>query len=506
MRDRDTRLGSDSNGSTRAAFFPERLVAPRREDRDRCKKGKEDEYRVPTLHRVHLDGSNNCGELTPLRSQFDSLSPRAGISNQVSFDYEPHRPPSLRNSQRQNSQQSEILGIDLLDDSQGHDLQYKNQTSSSEDESPLVPLMKPSNVQRRYHSDYGTRALSEMKKPSSQINDGEYVLVHFVHGHRDQAQILLKLQNCSGWVGHQTRYVVTAWTNWLRSGIVCDTSDVHPGAMDGSGEVWSIARLIRVLFFNPLDPEFTLVQLFIWSVVIGLIMGVYSATWRQMIEYCTDFVWVYIPETLLQHGVFSDAEGSFPVSHYVWMAPCMIGGLLAYLQSLLSHRFPGQDDWIRSIHSRGVLAQESGSFLLLTVLATASMSSGLSLGPEVPLILTASKVGTWIAFLCNQSILRARILNLTAASAAFGSFFRFPVAGAFFVLELPHRSGLQYFEALVSKSGLWVFFAIRVTNETHSYKRFVFFRLQALFRQSWPFLQTEQSLELNGLAIYSSPH
>lgn len=45
-------------------------------------------------------------------------------------------------------------------------------------------------------------------------------------------------------------------------------------------------------------------------------------------------------------------------------------------------------------------------------------------------------------------MLQARVLNLTAASAAIGGFFGFPMAGALFVLELPHRMGLQYFEAL----------------------------------------------------------
>ena len=34
------------------------------------------------------------------------------------------------------------------------------------------------------------------------------------------------------------------------------------------------------------------------------------------------------------------------------------------------------------------------------------------------------------------------------ASAAVGGFFGFPMAGALFVLEIPHRMGLQYFEAL----------------------------------------------------------
>jgi H+/Cl- antiporter ClcA len=76
------------------------------------------------------------------------------------------------------------------------------------------------------------------------------------------------------------------------------------------------------------------------------------------------------------------------------------------------------------------------------------MLSGLSLGPELPLVLTSGMFGSWLGLVCRQSMLQARVLNLTAASAAIGGFFGFPMAGALFVLELPHRSGLQYFEAL----------------------------------------------------------
>jgi hypothetical protein len=37
--------------------------------------------------------------------------------------------------------------------------------------------------------------------------------------------------------------------------------------------------------------------------------------------------------------------------------------------------------------------------------------------------------GSWLALLTRQSMLQARILNITAASAAVGGFFGFPMAG-----------------------------------------------------------------------------
>ena len=64
------------------------------------------------------------------------------------------------------------------------------------------------------------------------------------------------------------------------------------------------------------------------------------------------------------------------------------------------------------------------------------MWSGLSLGPELPLVVTAGMVGSWLGLVTKQSMLQARVLNMTAASAAVGGFFGFPMAGALFVLEM----------------------------------------------------------------------
>lgn len=113
---------------------------------------------------------------------------------------------------------------------------------------------------------------------------------------------------------------------------------------------------------------------------------------------------------------------------------------------ILPRKIPGQNEWIQSLHSRGV--QEHETFLPLFVLSTLAMSSGMSLGPELPLVLTGGMVGSWLAVICRQSMLQARVMNLTAASGAIAGFFGFPMAGAMFVLEVPHRMGLQYFEAL----------------------------------------------------------
>jgi H+/Cl- antiporter ClcA len=135
--------------------------------------------------------------------------------------------------------------------------------------------------------------------------------------------------------------------------------------------------------------------------------------------------------------------------------------VLSYIFVILPRKIPGQNEWIAALHARGV--QDHETFWPLFVLSTLGMSSGLSLGPELPLVLTAGMVGSWLGVISKQSMLQARVMNLTAASAAVGGFFGFPMAGAMFVLEIPHRMGLQYFEAL-SPATIASIFAVLVNR------------------------------------------
>lgn len=107
---------------------------------------------------------------------------------------------------------------------------------------------------------------------------------------------------------------------------------------------------------------------------------------------------------------------------------------------------PGQNEWIEGLHRVGLM--EHKRFWPCLIISTLGMASGLSLGPEMPLVLVAGMVGSFVALKTHQSVLSSRVMNLTAAAAGIGGLFNFPMAGALFVLELPHRMGLQYFEAL----------------------------------------------------------
>lgn len=212
--------------------------------------------------------------------------------------------------------------------------------------------------------------------------------------------------------------LMDAVDDWLSSGIAFDESGA-PYFPDST--IWTMPGIIRVVFFNPVYPEFTSLQQFTWAVIIGIGMGFYSAGWKLLIERCVDFVWKDVPETLLEWGLFTDLDGHFPLYHYMWIVPTIFGGILSYIFAALPTPIPGQNEWIHNLHSRGI--QESDTFVPLFILATAGMASGLSLGPELPLILTAGMIGSWLGVIFKQSMLQARVLNLTSASAAIGGFF-----------------------------------------------------------------------------------
>lgn len=197
--------------------------------------------------------------------------------------------------------------------------------------------------------------------------------------------------------------------------------------------------------FDKDNPEFSSMHQFTWAVILGTIMGFLTAFWGIFIDYCVELVWVKTPALLLHWGIFTDLDGYFPLPHYMWICPSIFGGVLSYLSAVLPP-IPDQNMWIETLHRVGIV--EHDTFIQLILISTAGMASGLSLGPELPLVISAGMIGSYIGKRTRQSILSARVMNLTAASAAIGGFFGFPMAGALFVLELPHRMGLQYFEAL----------------------------------------------------------
>jgi H+/Cl- antiporter ClcA len=58
-------------------------------------------------------------------------------------------------------------------------------------------------------------------------------------------------------------------------------------------------------------------------------------------------------------------------------------------------------------------------------------------------------IGGWLGAQLHLSLPTIRILTFCGMSAALGAFFGAPLGGALFALELPHRRGLEYYEAII---------------------------------------------------------
>ncbi|GMI04004.1 hypothetical protein TrRE_jg6753, partial [Triparma retinervis] len=200
-----------------------------------------------------------------------------------------------------------------------------------------------------------------------------------------------------------------------------------------------MGRFCVWLLYNPKEPEFTSTQQYTWSVLLGVVLGVAASVYGSFIETLIHGIWYLLPTYV------STSYPSFPLP---LLFP-LITTLLTFFTSLLLPLLPTpptQDTWTKSIHRHGSLPPNS---LLSTVLLSIlSLSTGLSLGPELPLLTISSQIGSLLSLTLHQSLLSCRVITLTAASAGISSFFGFPLAGALFVLELPHFSGLEFYEAL----------------------------------------------------------
>lgn len=77
------------------------------------------------------------------------------------------------------------------------------------------------------------------------------------------------------------------------------------------------------------------------------------------------------------------------------------------------------------------------------------VAAGSAMGPEAPLVQTTGTVGTLVATRLHRPMQDSRILTITGMAAGFTVLFGAPLGSAFFALEILHRRGLQYYEALV---------------------------------------------------------
>jgi H+/Cl- antiporter ClcA len=124
-----------------------------------------------------------------------------------------------------------------------------------------------------------------------------------------------------------------------------------------------------------------------------------------------------------------------------------VGAAVALLTRLLGS--PGDVELlVNNIHVMGG-PQDVTDLRSLLPVALLSISSGGAMGPEAPLVQTTGSLGAWLAGRWGLSVDDTRILTITGMAAGFAVLFGAPLGAAIFALEILHRRGLEYYEALL---------------------------------------------------------
>ncbi|HVV36696.1 MAG TPA: chloride channel protein [Acidimicrobiales bacterium] len=103
---------------------------------------------------------------------------------------------------------------------------------------------------------------------------------------------------------------------------------------------------------------------------------------------------------------------------------------------------------VDNIHVSGGRAEirELRSLIPVSLLG---IGAGSAIGPEAPLVQSTGSVASWMALRWNLDTVDVRVLTITGMAAGFALLFGAPLGSAIFALEILHRRGLEYYEALL---------------------------------------------------------
>ena len=125
-----------------------------------------------------------------------------------------------------------------------------------------------------------------------------------------------------------------------------------------------------------------------------------------------------------------------------------VGWLVGWLVQRLGQ--PGDIELLfDNVHVLGKDSADMGRLRSLIPVSLLCIASGGGAGPEAPLVQTTGTCAQWVAERMRVARMDRRLLTIAGMAAAFTVLFGAPIGAAIFALEIVHRRGLQYHEALL---------------------------------------------------------
>ncbi len=200
------------------------------------------------------------------------------------------------------------------------------------------------------------------------------------------------------------------------------------------------AALAQKVDLNLDRRSLTYNQLILCSMIIGIVGGLVATIYYFVLEGMMHGVWHTIPNLVTPYF-----PSWLPAKNYLLIATTVGGfcvGLVLYFMGL-----PGEmAQVVDSIHSPGKIdIRKTPAMVIASLIA---ITAGGSAGPEAPLVQVNGSFGSWLGEKLNVTSDSVRVMTFCGMSAALGAFFGAPIGAALFALEIPHRKGLEYYEAI----------------------------------------------------------
>jgi H+/Cl- antiporter ClcA len=187
-------------------------------------------------------------------------------------------------------------------------------------------------------------------------------------------------------------------------------------------------RWLRTVVFRRLRWENRVWAL---AITIGIAGGVIACLYYAVMMGLMGWIWT-----------------TGPFARWPMPLTCALGGSLVGVATWRLGA-PGEiSTVVNNLHLRNGKIDPSQN-VSMAVNSLLSISFGGSAGPEAPLVQLCGSLGTWLG---EKLKVRPRVLRtatFSGMSSALGAFFGAPLGGSIFALEIPHRRGLEYYEALM---------------------------------------------------------